>query len=623
MPPRFIFRRLAFTGPGKDVRDLAFVDGLNVVWGASNTGKSFTVKAIDFMLGSGSSLPEIDQRKGYDNCWLDLELPTRGRTTLRRSVTGGGFDLYASSFDQVADVDPPERFAAKHNPDTSLSGMLLSELGIVGKRIAKNLNGESDPFTFRHLAAYALTEETPMMSEESPIKIAAQSSDTFDKNVLKFILTGIDDSAVVATKSRDDQKTANSAKIELVDELLASAEEDLRQMFPEDGNIAYPELTAQQERLAETIHGHQSALAERQSTLDQLLRERREVFEARDIQQSRSDEIGMTLQRFALLAEVYDSDVSRLRSLEEGAAALMAGTRRPCPLCGAAPEHQHEIHGLEQVGRSQRAVRVEIDKIQVERSDLTKAQASLGAEQTGLASLVRRSSAVIDDLLHKIDEVKPLEATCRKTYEELDRVRRRLHDGVERAKRIEGMKKRREALAAFKPRTRKRDTISVGIDGSTGHELASIVQSILRAWRFPGDPVVSFDGRTHDILLDGKSRRANGKGVRALMNSAFKIGVLVYCRAENLPHPGIIVLDSPLLTYRDPLTSKHGELTADEEGLKSTGLKEHFYRHVMELSHDAQFIIIENDVPPIDLGPRAAVTTFVGASTLSSRHGFF
>ena len=121
----------------------------------------------------------------------------------------------------------------------------------------------------------------------------------------------------------------------------------------------------------------------------------------------------MTLERFALLAQVYDSDVSRLLSLEEGAAALLAGSKRPCPLCGAGPEHQHEMHGLEQVERSQRAVRAEIAKIRLERADLTKAQVSLDAEKTGLAAAALKTSGLVASLSQQIEVAKPREATSR------------------------------------------------------------------------------------------------------------------------------------------------------------------------------------------------------------------
>ena len=90
---RFIMRKLAFTGPGVPAKELAFNEGLNLVWGASNAGKSFTVKALNFMTGAGSPLPNITERKGYDRCWLELDLPESGRVTLARALVGGGFAL--------------------------------------------------------------------------------------------------------------------------------------------------------------------------------------------------------------------------------------------------------------------------------------------------------------------------------------------------------------------------------------------------------------------------------------------------------------------------------------------------------------------------------------------------
>jgi hypothetical protein len=620
--PRFILWRLAFAGPSKAIRDLCFVDGVNVVWGASNAGKSFAIKALDYMCGAGSTLPDVPERQGYETCWLELDLPLSGRTTLSRALAGGGFRLFDGTIDQAQGAEPTRMLAAAHAPRTeSLSSFLLAELGVADKRIARTLNGETNAFTFRHFATYVFTEETPMMAEWSPIKIAAQSGDTFDKNVLKFILTGVDDSAVVATKSVGDQRTANAGKIEIVDEMITAAAEDLKRLFPDDEDVDALDLEAQDEALSRTIDEHQATLVERQSMLDRLRRERRSALDAREDLQSRAAEIAATLERFALLAAVYDSDVGRLESLEEGAAALMAGAGRPCPLCGADPEHQHEIHGLEYVERSQRAVRAEIAKIRGERADLGKTTASLEAEHEGLVGRIHRLSVEIENIELQIAETRPLEATSRQAYEELDRARQRLRDGLALKKRIDNLNARKAALEAFKPTSVARDSIAVGVGGVVGHEFALTVQDILRAWRFPGDPVVSFDDRTHDILIDGKNRRGNGKGVRALMNAAFKIGVLVYCRAKELPHPGVVGLDSPLLSYRDPHTSKHGELSADEQAVTRTGLNEHFYRYLLDQGRDAQFIIIENDPPPFDLGPNAMVTTFVGPLGEGGRQG--
>ena len=402
--------------------------------------------------------------------------------------------------------------------------------------------------------------------------------------------------------------------------MIAAATEDLKLLFPNDDLNAL-DLEAQDETLSVNIEGHQSTLIARQLTLDRLQRERRSALDLREELEGRTAEIAATLERFVLLAAVYDSDVGRLESLEEGAAALMAGARRPCPLCGADPEHQHRTHGLEYVERSRRAVRAEIAKIRAERADLAKTMASLGAESDGLAVRVRRQSNQIENLEQRIEQIRPFEATSRQTYEELDRARQHVRDGLALKKRIGGLNVRKTTLKAFKPTSKSRDSIVVGIGGVVGHEFASTVQTILRAWRFPGDPIVSFDDRTHDILIDGKDRRGNGKGVRALMNAAFKIGVLAYCQIRGLPHPGIVALDSPLLSYRDPHTSKHGELSDDEQTIMRTGLNEYFYRYLLEHSHDAQFIVIENDAPSFDLGSNTMVTTFVGPLGEGGRRG--
>lgn len=619
---RFILRSLVFTGPSKETKDLCFVDGVNVIWGASNAGKSFTIKALDYMCGAGSPLPNVRERQGYDTCWLELDLPKSGRTTLSRALAGGGFRLFRGAIEDAQGDAPTLTLAAKHSPKSeSLSNFLLAELGVGDKRVAQNLNGKTASFTFRHFASYVFTEETPMMAEWSPIKISAQSSETFDKNVLKFILTGVDDSAVVATNSVGDQRTANAGKIEIVDELIAATAEELKGLFPDDEDVAALDLEAQEAALYSTINEHQATLSEQQSDIEHLRFDRHQALNMREDLQGRAEEVEVNLERFALLAKVYDSDIERLESLEEGAAALMAGARRPCPLCGAEPEHQHEVHGLEHIERSQQAVRAEIAKIRLERIDLGKATTSLKAELKGLIIRIDHLSERISNAEKQIDAARTREANSRHVYEEFDRAHRRLRDALALKKRIENLDSRKTALKAFKPKSTRRDSISVGVGGVVGHEFALTVQSILRAWRFPGEPVVSFDEKTHDILIDGKDRRGNGKGVRALMNAAFKIGVMVYCRERGLPHPGIVALDSPLLSYRDPHTSKHGELSDDEHAVIRTGLNEHFYRYLLDYPRSAQFVIVENDVPPFDLGSDAKITRFVGPQGQGGRRG--
>ncbi len=66
MTAPLMLRHLVYTGPGVSAATLRFGPGLNLLLGASNTGKSFAVKTIDFMLGAGGRLPDIEERRAYD-----------------------------------------------------------------------------------------------------------------------------------------------------------------------------------------------------------------------------------------------------------------------------------------------------------------------------------------------------------------------------------------------------------------------------------------------------------------------------------------------------------------------------------------------------------------------------
>jgi hypothetical protein len=89
--------------------------------------------------------------------------------------------------------------------------------------------------------------------------------------------------------------------------------------------------------------------------------------------------------------------------------------------------------------------------------------------------------------------------------------------------------------------------------------------------------------------------------------------VIVHCIENDLPHPGFLVLDTPLLTYREPLTSRYGDLSDDEVELKATTLAEHFYKHLASLKDHVQVIVIENSDPPSAVEGLARIETFTGS----------
>ena len=90
----FQIRHLSFHGSEKEPAVVSFQSGLNVVYGASDTGKSYIVEAIDFMLGGKGPLPDIPQAQGYDRVLLAIAFDDGSEITLLRSMAGGQFQAF-------------------------------------------------------------------------------------------------------------------------------------------------------------------------------------------------------------------------------------------------------------------------------------------------------------------------------------------------------------------------------------------------------------------------------------------------------------------------------------------------------------------------------------------------
>ncbi len=157
MIARLIFRHLSFIGTAKSVSTLPFADGPNVIYGASNTGKSFTLAALQFMLGKSTPLPVIEQLDGYEAVLLGLDVPSLGPVTLYRGIQGAGFRLYEGLHHEPPPGVPFRVLDAEYDARTeNITSVLLGALGLGGKFVVKNENGEKNSVTLRSLDPYQI-----------------------------------------------------------------------------------------------------------------------------------------------------------------------------------------------------------------------------------------------------------------------------------------------------------------------------------------------------------------------------------------------------------------------------------------------------------------------------------
>ena len=138
------------------------------------------------------------------------------------------------------------------------------------------------------------------------------------------------------------------------------------------------------------------------------------------------------------------------------------------------------------------------------------------------------------------------------------------------------------------------------------------VSDILQQWHFPGATDVYFDEKTKDVVIGGRPRGSRGAGLCAITYSAFTLALFQYCRSRNMPHPGFVILDSPLIAYKEPMP--------DDEDISSSDLKPRFYEHLEKFAGSQQIFVIDNTDPPAEY---AAKGTHFTANEKYGRYGLF
>jgi energy-coupling factor transporter ATP-binding protein EcfA2 len=611
-------RGLSFNSPHKESASLEFQGGLNVICGASDTGKSFIVEAIDFLLGAKGPLRDIPERVGYDRERLALETVNGEIFTLQRSTGGGNFHKFAGNWlVDEPDIESGTILNQKHDHGNlnTLSVYLLSVIGLAEKYVRKNQQGIKNSFSFRDLAKLIIVKESDITKELSPV-LSGQRQDTKDYSVFKLILTGLDDSALVTQaemKAEIVTRQNNNAKVEFIDELI----EELRANLNEIG-INRTEAEEQLLQLQTQVEVQQEILNRRQRELDDKIERRYEIMQQTERLSDRINEISSLLSRFELLKEHYQIDIERLAAIEESGSFFVHLERTSCPLCGALPDEQHQVEVCDgDIESVVHAAIAEIAKVEKLSLELDQTALDLRTEAEELIAQKEEIDPEFQALNQEIQEITSPLRESQNTFSEIIRHSSEMQRVIDSFNRIGQLQEKKSTLRieadepanSFSPQ-------KIDLSSSVLDDFAQKVQNLLQAWDFPGSNRLHFDETLKDIVIDGQPRTSRGKGLRAITHAAMTIGLMEFCKERNLSHPGFVVLDSPLLAYWKP------EASEDRVILEGSNLKVQFYEYLANNCSDSQIIIIENEHPPLNIGGRITSTTFT-KNPNEGRYGFF
>lgn len=607
MSTGFALRELRLTGADVEDAVIAFQDGLNVIAGPSDTGKTFVAQCLSFMLGGGKRPKAIPEAAAYDTVKVTLVARDGGAVhSLSRRLDGSG------TIEHTTGDEPAEPLRPQHEPKRSdtLPAFLLDLSSLSGRTVRTHAYGKTRPLAFSDVARLFVVDEETVISERSPILSGQNTDKLVERRIFRLMLTGEDDAGVVALEKPELARSRRTARTEVLQELMSSVRADLERL---EVSGSVQQAQAREQQWAERAEAAAADLDRARTAALPIERHRRDVLAALRQTRSLAEHRGELQARFALLRAQYESDLSRLALVEQAGGRLQQLTEERCPVCGAAAEHQQHEHRGEHVDAETIAAscRAEAAKIGVLMAGLAQTVAANDAELGRLAARAAEQGEALAQAESELTSVlQPQVGGATRALRESEAGKGREVRAIELLRRAEELN---AMLAAAKA-----TTVLTRAEGSTGGATAAdaeafttSVERLLKSWHFPDVDRVTWSETDSDIVVSGRARASYGKGKRAIMRAAFNLGLLSVLAHQQRPSPGIALIDSPLVVYREP--------DPGEEAFP-LAVKHHFYEAVAAEFIDAQVVVFENDEPPASVVDDASVSVFTGTSV--GRTGF-
>jgi AAA domain len=606
---------LRVSGTGRPDADIEFGPGLTLITGKSDTGKSHVLECLDYALGAGSPPEAIPEREGYQRVALELERDGAPISVIRNfdSDLATIFPGALSDWDEVSGDVVKIHISAGPDPLKTLSGQLLALSKFdVDAPVVSNQRGKSQRLSFRTFAPLAIISEGDVISDNSPVVPPQVAQQTASRSVFQIMLTGNAPSReeVAAIKAANDRREAASQRVDAVDPLIEELREEIANADYERGDLERElqrieqELAEVSEAVSQSGNRARSMMIERNRALAVIDKAERRHIESRELQ-----------ARFELLSEHYSTDVQRLEFVIEGGHFFQQIAATHCPSCGRPIDSEAECHPESaEFEKIEKAARAEIAKLAPRMGDLDKAIADAGEAQELASSEAERARKEAARLDIEIEEVaNPSAKAARSRVATITARRHTLEDQLLRFRELdrylavkqEAAMLAGEAIERYRPEQDLPSLLS----------LSEKIKELLVAWKFPLKSDLYFSTETDDLVIDGKERSAYGKGARAITHAAFTVGLMRHCLSANTPHPGFVVIDTPLRPFSGISDDVHDPtLTRDVHRALLYSLT--------TLNGGGQSIIIENIPPPEVIEGRAVIHQFVGSDG-AGRKGFY
>lgn len=565
----FFIKQIYLTGNNVETASIQLDNGLNIIYGPSNTGKSYIAECINFLFGSKAKEFRIGNDTGY-NC-VSMEIYTKYGTIILERQFDSSQIIVSSSNPSI-----PSGKYSTGKAKLNINNLWLQLMGIENPpKILKNESFERQSLTVRSFLHTFLIEEDNIPQKESIIFKRSVFSKTAILSILLYFITG---DAFEDFDPREEKKVKEAKKNAVI-------------------NYINNHLTSLATQKNELIRPNNLSVNKVREKIDAILYEISHTEEKLSIAIKRSKDLSneiyylneqlaesnMLHNRYRVLQGQYNADISRLSFIVEGEIhknEVQEVTR--CPFCDGSLAKDEEDSCIE-------AAEAELQKIISQLKDLEEAKYDIIDEidnQDSKRSQLEKERSEIETVINS--ELKP---KITKLQYSLNEYRRSIEDQKEtnvldrfEKKMLYDLRQfeyEEENEIKYKPKENFHEQIM--------HQIDEILTNILKKSKFDHFSSAYFKKESFDVVVNGQDKFTFGQGYRAFLNTVVALTFKEYLSQHGTYSPGLLVIDSPILSLKE----KSSERASDS-------MKLSLFKYLLENQNDGQIIIIENEIPNLD-----------------------
>ena len=378
---RFTIRKLTVSGGGHQDSIIEFTDGLNIIIGPSNTGKSLIMDCIDYVFGFTPKINRpskiVDNSNGYTH--VELELKTdKESVSLKREIG----TTKVSVISHHSEIESGS-YSSDRNAKKNINDIFLKLIGINDvHKVLSSQKGSTQSLTWRSILHLFFMKQNDIDRESSALLSPNAMGSTSSAAALLYLLTGKDASDF----QKPEDPTISVAKRNAIIMYIRDKRDQLSQKREELEKLLSEHNISDAQSMIDKISLEIQTL---QSELNNATQKSKKIMLEIYQQNSKLSECNTVLYNFHSLSKQYQSDVKRLGFIVDGQIAS-SGHRlvSHCPFCDAELKADPREDYVT-------AAATELTKLGKHISELSDAQAS-----------AERKKKLIEDRIASLEEEK-------------------------------------------------------------------------------------------------------------------------------------------------------------------------------------------------------------------------